>query len=221
MKRILFLLSMACALSAGAQVFNNEWIDYSKTYYKFKVATTGLYRISQSSLTSIGLENINADHFQLWRNGKEVPIYTSVQSTALGATDYIEFWGEMNDGKPDNALYRQPDYQINDKWSLQTDSAAFFLTVNPSGNNLRLVQTANNVTGNTDVVINAAGTKILAAFHLKNTADRGVWLSPSGDAGSFTLLGGNVDDSPVGWKVNNSTGNWGRILMEIAPSNQD
>ena len=64
MKRILFLLSMVFTLSAGAQVFNNEWIDYNITYYKFKVATTGLYRISQTSLTSIGLENNNADHFQ-------------------------------------------------------------------------------------------------------------------------------------------------------------
>ncbi|RYF97315.1 MAG: hypothetical protein EOO00_00475, partial [Chitinophagaceae bacterium] len=67
----------------------------------------------------------------------------------LGAGDYIEFWGEMNDGKPDNALYREPDYQLNDGWSLQTDTAAFFLTVNTSGNNLRLVNTNNDVAGNT------------------------------------------------------------------------
>ena len=98
MKRILLLLLIAFSLSAGAQVYNNEWIDYSKTYYKFKLATTGLYRISQASLASSGLENTNADHFQLWRNGKQIPIYTSVQNGLLGANDYIEFWGEMNDG---------------------------------------------------------------------------------------------------------------------------
>ena len=51
----------------------------------------------------------------------------------MGSSDYIEFWGEMNDGKPDNILYRNPDYQLNDKWSLETDTAAFFLTVNPFG----------------------------------------------------------------------------------------
>ncbi|MGZ8559705.1 MAG: hypothetical protein ACXWWC_15285, partial [Chitinophagaceae bacterium] len=149
MKRILFLLSMVFALSAGAQVFNNEWIDYSKTYYRFKVATTGLYRISQASLASIGIENTNADHFQLWRNGQQIPIYTSVQNALLSTTDYIEFWGERNDGKADNPLFRQPDYQINDKWSLQTDSAAYFLTINISGTNLRLAPTANNLAGNT------------------------------------------------------------------------
>ena len=47
------------------------------------------------------------------------------------------------------SLYRQPDYQLNDKWSLQTDTAAFFLTVNPNGNNLRLVPTVNDVAGTT------------------------------------------------------------------------
>lgn len=77
----------------------------------------------------------------------------------------------------------------------------------------------NTQTGNSDVVINSDGSKIIVAFHLKNTADRGVWESATGNAGSWTLLGGNVDDSPIGFKVNNSTNNWGRILMELAPSN--
>ena len=100
-------------------------------------------------LLSIGLDNVNADHFQLWRNGKEVAIYTSVQGAPLGGTGYIEFFGEMNDGKPDKPLYREPDYQLLDRWSLQTDSAAFFLTVNPAGGNLRFITSANNVAGNT------------------------------------------------------------------------
>ncbi len=149
MKRILFLLLATVALSAGAQVYNNEWIDYKKTYYKFKLATTGLYRISQTALAAAGLENTGAENFQLWRNGKQIPIYTSVQNGPLGSADYIEFWGEMNDGKPDKDLFRLPDYQINDKWSLQTDSVAFFLTSNPAGPNLRLASTVNNIAGNT------------------------------------------------------------------------
>src|SRR5258705_10928774 len=101
MKRILLLLLTALSLTAKAQVYNNEWIDYSKTYYKFKVGATGLYRISQSTLNSIGLASTPAEHFQLWRNGQEIPLYTSVTSGPLASTDYIEFWGEMNDGKPD------------------------------------------------------------------------------------------------------------------------
>ena len=149
MKRIILLLLTAFSLSAGAQLYNNEWIDYSKTYYKFRIGVSGIYRINQAALVSIGLDNTNADHFQLWRNGEQVPIYTSAQNAALGSSGYIEFWADNNDGKPDKPLYRQPDFQLFDKFSLQTDSAAFFLTVNPAGGNLRYVTTTNNVAGNT------------------------------------------------------------------------
>jgi hypothetical protein len=148
MKRILPVLLIACSLAARAQVFNNEWIDYSKTYYKFKVATTGLYRITQPALASIGLGNTPAEYFQLWRNGQQVPLYTTVQAGPMGGSDYIEFWGMMNDGKADNVLYRLPDYQLSDKWSLETDSAAYFLTVNPAGNNARLQPTLNDIANN-------------------------------------------------------------------------
>lgn len=147
MKRILFFLLLSLSLYAQAQVYNNEWIDYNKTYYKFKVAETRLYRILKTDLATIGLDTVQAQNFQLWKNGKEVPLYTSVQTGVLGTNDYIEFWGEMNDGKPDNALYRQPDFQLNDKYSLQTDTSSYFLTVNPLGNNLRLVPTPNNIVG--------------------------------------------------------------------------
>ncbi|MEI9944358.1 MAG: C25 family cysteine peptidase [Chitinophagaceae bacterium] len=148
MKRILLLLLTMVALKSEAQLYNNEWIDYSKTYYKFKIGSTGLCRISQSTIATLGLGATNADHFQLWRNGQQVPIYTSVQNAPLGSGDYIEFWGEMNDGKLDKDMYRLPDYQLNDKWSLQTDSAAFFLTVNTAGGNLHLMPATNNVAGN-------------------------------------------------------------------------
>jgi hypothetical protein len=151
MKRILFFLFIATTFTAKAQQFNNEWIDYNKTYYKFKIGANGLYRISQPMLSSIGLGSIPAQDFQLWRNGQQISLFTSVASGALGASDYIEFWGEMNDGKPDNIMYRDPDFQLNNKWSLQTDTAAFFLTVNPGGNNARLETVANTIPGGSPV----------------------------------------------------------------------
>ena len=149
MKRLLLLLLFIyTGFLLRAQVYNNEWIDYSKTYYKFRVGTTGLFRISQATLSSIGLGNTPAENFQLWRNGKEISLYTSVPTGLLGGGDYIEFWGEMNDGKPDKGLYINPDYQLNDHWSLQTDSASYFLTANSSTPNKRLVSTVNNIAGN-------------------------------------------------------------------------
>ena len=142
------LLSFIAGMAIG-QSYYNEWIDYNKTYYKFKVGSTGLYRITPAELNSIGLGNEAAQNFQLWRNGKEVALYTSVATGALGTNGYIEFWGEKNDGVTDKDLYRSPDWQLSDKESLLTDTAAFFLTVNPAGNNLRFAATANNVSGNT------------------------------------------------------------------------
>jgi hypothetical protein len=146
-RRILLVLLLIATLGVNAQ-YNNEWIDYNKTYYKFKVGTTGLYRISSAVLQTAGLGSTPAQNYQLWRNGVQVPIYTSVSSGLLGASDYLEFYGEMNDGKPDLALYKNPANQPGDQWSLQTDTAAFFLTVNPAGGNLRINDAVNNVAAN-------------------------------------------------------------------------
>ena len=139
--------------------FHNEWIDYSKTYYKFKVMGFGLdansfpirkgiVRIPYASLVAAGLGSTSSQHFQLWRDGEEVSIYVSTPTGPLGSSDYIEFAGEINSGKLDNELYRDPDFQLADKWSLQTDTAAYFLTVNTVSGNKRLFSTANNVAGN-------------------------------------------------------------------------
>jgi hypothetical protein len=116
-------------LLSFAQTFNNEWIDYSKTYYKFKVGETGLYRINQSNLPA-ALLNTPVQHFQLWRNGVQVPLFISVASGSLPTNGYIEFWGEQNDGVPDKVLYRNANNQLSDKISLHSDTAIFFLTIN-------------------------------------------------------------------------------------------
>src|SRR5687768_6239717 len=159
MKRFLLIISIFTGLSAGfcdkanAQVYNNEWINYSRTYYKFKISSAatgiGVYRIQQPVLAANSLGTVPAEHFQLWRDGQEVPIYTSVQTGIMGTGDYIEIFFEPNNGKMDKALYRNPEHQLNDKYSFQTDTAFYYLTINPAGGNKRLVPTINNVAGNT------------------------------------------------------------------------
>ena len=148
MRKIFIALFIFTAAVGKAQL-NNSWIDYNKTYYKFKVGTTGLYRINQSVLASLGLGNTAAEYFQLWRNGEEVRLYTSVPSGPFAANDYIQFWGKMNDGVPDKQLYTKPGYQLCDSFSLHTDTASYFLTVNPFPGNLRFITANNNVAGNT------------------------------------------------------------------------
>ena len=144
MKKILLPFLLFFVFSAQAQL-NNSWIDYSKTYYKFRLGSDTLCRIPQSVLASAGMGASNADYFQLWRNGEQVRLYTTTTGAALGAGGYIEFWGTKNDGKADKKLYRQADFQLADKYSLETDTAAYFLTVNPTASaNLRYTNSTNS-----------------------------------------------------------------------------
>jgi hypothetical protein len=149
MKRVLFLFCcIFFAFSVNAQ-YNNEWIDYSNTYYKFKVGANGLYRISAATLQTAGLGSTSVEQFQLWRNGKEIPIFTSIASGVFSNADYLEFYGEQNDGKPDSKLYKNPINQQNDLWSLQTDTSAYYLTINKKSTPQRIVSQTNDIAGNT------------------------------------------------------------------------
>lgn len=130
-----------------AQSYHNEWIVSGKTYYKFKIGVDGLYRITSGSLLSAGLTGATGSNVQLWRNGVQVPIYSNTTGS-LGVGDYIEFWGEHNDGSVDAQLFKQPGDQLNKARSFEGDSATYFLTINATtGENLRFKPAANNVSG--------------------------------------------------------------------------
>jgi hypothetical protein len=162
MKKVIYLIFFILSMQSlhAQQPFMNEWIDYNKTYYKFKIGpfgydalsipiANGVVRIPQPSLAAIGLGSIPAEQFQLWRDGEEVPLFISTSSGMLSPSDYIEFWGEMSNGKPDKYLYKDSTAQLVDHTSLETDTAAYFLTVNPLGSNKRFVSTTNNTVGTT------------------------------------------------------------------------
>lgn len=129
MRKIFTLLLLVAGFAATAQQFNNEWIQFSQTYYKIKIAKDGVYRIPKSLLDAMGIGGTQVQNFELWRNGEKVPFYPSVSSGTLPGNGYLEFWGEQNDGKPDKPLYRLPQYQHSTKLSLQTDTAIYFLSV--------------------------------------------------------------------------------------------
>lgn len=149
MKKFAAVLVLICMCSITyAQLYYNEWIDYNKTYYKFKIGSNGLYRINAADLATLGLAGEPAQNFQIWRNGKQVTLFTSTPTGPLGNNGYIEFWAEKNDGITDLDLYRVSAYQLSSQESLITDTAAFFLT-SGTGNNARFFTEANNVSGNT------------------------------------------------------------------------
>lgn len=128
-----FLILAICGallpFTSLAQLYGNEWIQFDKTYFKIKVGKEGVYRISKGALDSAGLpENLNAAHLSMWRDGAEVPLYTTVAGL-MGPTDYFEFFGRAADGKLDEELYWEPGTQMNENVSLFSDSATYFLMV--------------------------------------------------------------------------------------------
>jgi hypothetical protein len=78
----------------------------------------------------------------------------------------------------------------------------------------------NSATGMTDVAITQDGSKIFCAFHMKNS-DKGIYQSATGDANSWTLIAGGAAGVPTGWQVNTGSSSWGRVLLQLAPSNNN
>ena len=97
------------------------------------------------------------------------------------------------------------------------------------GNNFRVVfgsaVAANSATGQMDVTVSTTG-KLLLGVNGGNpdVSLRGVWISTTGNAGNWTRIAGgtilNVD-SVSNWQANSYSGNSKRILVTLAPSNQN
>ena len=108
----------------------------------------GVFRIPKATLDAVGIGNTQVEYFELWRNGERVPVYPSVANGALPADGYLEFWGILNDGKPDLPMYRDPAFFQTDHSSLLTDTSSYFLSVNTNQSGFRYVNVTNNIGAN-------------------------------------------------------------------------
>ncbi|MEP0985447.1 C25 family cysteine peptidase [Ekhidna sp.] len=117
-------LLVLCSLFSTAQV-NKEWIDFSQSYFKFKIADEGLYRITREQLLAAGfpLETVPKDRIQLFREGEEVALNVNTGTSF----EWLEFYGYGKDGTTDSPLYDSGD-QPHTFYNLFTDSASYFLT---------------------------------------------------------------------------------------------
>lgn len=121
--------------SAGQ--YRNDWIDYDKTYWKFRTGTDGIYRIPKAALDAAGIPSgTPGNQFMLFRDGQEIAIFTSTDA-AFATTDYIEFYGTMANGLPDKKLYLDTSKIADEKRSIFSDTAAYFLTVSTTAGHLR------------------------------------------------------------------------------------
>ena len=148
MKKILLsiLISFGASL-LWAQPYENSWINYSQPYYKIKISSEGIYRISQQTLLFAGVQVTGNDprKIQLFHNGVEQYIYIQGENDGVfDGTDFIEFYGEKNDGSLDSKLYADPSWQPTPSLSLFTDTTVYFLTISNSTNGKRLTSVNNN-----------------------------------------------------------------------------
>lgn len=111
--------------------FGNEWINHQQTYLKIPVIQPGIYRITVSELQKAGLPTATLDPstLQLFHRGIEQAIYVPGESdNRLDPADFIEFYGQGNDGAPDSTGYSPPAAQPHAYYSLYSDTTAYFLT---------------------------------------------------------------------------------------------
>lgn len=107
----------------------NEWIDFNKSYFKIQLAEDGIYRISRQVLEDAGfpVNEVSMSEISIYHLGKQIPIYTSSESL-MGNEDYIEFYGKKNRNELDKWMFSDPQYQLNPKYSLITDTTSYFVT---------------------------------------------------------------------------------------------
>jgi hypothetical protein len=143
MKKIKYILLFVTLTAQLFAQYGNEWIDYSRPHFRITVTSEGIYRISGTALNSVGLNFIAPQNFRIFRDGQQIPIYVDATGNTV---NFIEFYAYPNDGKNDTRLYRNPDWQMHDFYSLFSNDAIYYLTFNNSGGNLRLNETPNNLT---------------------------------------------------------------------------
>ncbi len=128
-------------------LYGNEWIDYSKTYFKIKVAEDGVYRVDFQTLTAAGFPagSVSANDWRLYRNGTQEAIFCSTNGV-FGASDFFEFYGQKNRGEVDFFLFENADTeQINPWYSMVNDSSVYYLTWGTGGQPLRYEAITNDL----------------------------------------------------------------------------
>ncbi|GAB4015819.1 putative type IX secretion system sortase PorU2 [Spirosoma koreense] len=126
---LFWCLVSSLAVSAQSQ-FGNDWIRPSQKYLKFSVNQTGVYRVSYQDIQAVdpAFLQTNPTTWQLFFRGQEMAIrVVGEKDGVFDAQDYVEFYGEGNDGAQDSLLYR-PQKRLHPYQTLYTDVTAYFLT---------------------------------------------------------------------------------------------
>ncbi|GAB3780506.1 hypothetical protein GCM10028818_32840 [Spirosoma horti] len=160
-KGLLLLLFLVSTLVVNGQKrFGNEWIQASQKYLKLSVNQAGIYRVSYDDIKAADASLLLANpiNWQLFFRGQEIAIrVVGQQDGVFGAQDYIEFYGEGNDGTQDSLLYR-PQQRLHPYQTLFSDKSAYFLTSGATVPGKRMPELNTSSQGSSPV-----------AFHVEET----------------------------------------------------
>jgi hypothetical protein len=124
--------------------YGNEWIIPSQQYYKLKVTSQGIHRIDHNALVQAGVpvSTIDPIRFQLFFRGTEQAVYIQGENDhSFDNGDFIEFFGQKNDGFLDKELFANPDDQVNPYYSFYSDTSYYYLTWTNSTPGIRMINT--------------------------------------------------------------------------------
>lgn len=202
---LLFLLPLLLALGTQAQAqpsvvgaYGNEWVQPGQPYYKVRVGQRGIHRLNYAWLRAAGLPVTTLDprQLQLWRRGQEQAIYVKGETDGvLDSTEYVDFYGQLNDGILDAELFKDPAQQAHQLAPLYTDTASYFLTLVPAGTTPRRMQAADQAsTGLTPVLHHMQANPQAYATNYFRGADYGGVYLPWADRaeGLFSNFFGTV-----------------------------
>ena len=131
---LLFMCVIHCLAVQAQHVYGNEWIRANQQYLKLTISQAGVYRITYEDISAIDATFLqtNPANWQLFFRGQELAIrVTGQQDGTFDLQDYLEFYGQGNQGEQDSLLYR-PQKRLHPYQTLFSDKTAYFLTSTPA-----------------------------------------------------------------------------------------
>jgi hypothetical protein len=133
----IFFLIFSVSSIRGLAQHPNSWVAYNQPYYKISVAANGIYRLTYDQLQQAGVpvNSIDPRLIQVYHRGVQQAIHfkhdQSPADSKFDNGEYLEFYGQRNDGTLDAKLYEPSSVQPHKYYNLYSDTTAYFLTVNP------------------------------------------------------------------------------------------
>lgn len=166
----LWLVAYFTISVAPAQTANN-WINFNQSYFKIPVSKDGIYRITYSDLQSANfpVNSVDPRLIQIFHRGVEQAIFVQGESDAVfNINDFIEFFGQRNDGTLDRKLYQPASAQLNPNYNLYSDTTAYFLTyrlIPPAGKRMDLFSEVNVTNIPKDISHNEQRMRLITGFY--------------------------------------------------------